>query len=219
MVVRENFKSQLDDLKKKLLELGHMSESQAKKAMNALIEQDVETSLSIIDNDVKINEREEAINDQAILMIAKQQPVASDLRRIIVAIKISTDVERVGDLAVNIAKSAIRIGEKPLIKPIVDIPDMAELALGMVSDGLKAYYEEDVELARELAERDDQVDKMYGELIKELLKLAADHPDKMMQITQLSFICRFIERIADHATNIAESVIYLVRGRHYELND
>lgn len=219
MSVRENFNAQLDDLKKKLLELGHMSESQAKKAMDALLEQDVETSLSIIENDSKINEREEEINDMAILMIAKQQPVASDLRRIIVAIKISTDVERVGDLAVNIAKSAIRIGEKPLVKPLVDIPKMAELALGMVTDGLKAYYEENVELARELAERDDQVDKMYGQLIQELLKLAAEKPEQVPQITQLSFICRFIERIADHATNIAENVIYLVRGRHYELND
>lgn len=219
MGVRENFNAQLDDLKKKLLELGHMSESQAKKAMDALLEQDVETSLSIIENDSKINEREEEINDMAILMIAKQQPVASDLRRIIVAIKISTDVERVGDLAVNIAKSAIRIGEKPLVKPLVDIPKMAELALGMVTDGLKAYYEENVELARELAERDDQVDKMYGQLIQELLKLAAEKPEQVPQITQLSFICRFIERIADHATNIAENVIYLVRGRHYELND
>ncbi|HET7657877.1 MAG TPA: phosphate signaling complex protein PhoU [Bacillales bacterium] len=219
MVVRENFKSQLDDLKNRLLELGHLSESAAKQAMEALVAQDVEASLRIIENDRKINEREEVINDQAILMIAKQQPVASDLRRIIVAIKISTDVERVGDFAVNIAKSAIRIGEKPLIKPLVDIPKMAEMALEMLADGLKAYYEEDVELARALAERDDQVDQMYGRLIQELLQLASEKPEQVPQITQLSFICRFIERIADHATNIAESVIYLVKGRHYELND
>lgn len=219
MVVRENFKAQLDELKQVLLELGHLSEDAAKQSLEALQNQDIEASLRIIEFDHKINEREEDINDRAILMIAKQQPVASDLRRIIVVIKISTDIERVGDLAVNIAKSAIRIGEKPLIKPLIDIPKMAEIALCMLSDSLKSYYQEDVSLARKLAERDDQVDEMYGRLMQELLKLAAEQPDEVPQITQLAFICRFIERIADHATNIAESVIYLVKGKHYELND
>ncbi|HET7627819.1 MAG TPA: phosphate signaling complex protein PhoU [Bacillales bacterium] len=219
MAARENFQAELVQLKKSLLAFGHASESAAKKAMQALIKQDIESSLEVIENDTKINAQEEDINDRAIWMIAKQQPVASDLRRIIVAIKISTDLERVGDLAVNIAKSTIRIGEKPFIKPLKDIPEMGEIAFGMLADGLKAYVEENAELARKLAETDDQVDMMYGRLIKELLELASQQPDMMPQITQLSFICRYIERIADHSTNIAENVIYLVKGKHYELND
>ncbi|HEU5139596.1 MAG TPA: phosphate signaling complex protein PhoU [Bacillales bacterium] len=219
MVTRENFQAELDELRNNLLQLGRLSESAAQNAVEALKNQDIETSLQIIDDDHKINELEEEINDQAILMIAKQQPVASDLRRIMVAVKIATDVERVGDFAENISKSTIRIGNSPLIKPLEDIPKMAEIALKMLSDGLKAYYEEDVALARELAETDDKVDKMYGKLIQELLGLAADQPDNIAQITQLSFVCRYIERIADHATNIAESVIFLVKGKRYELND
>ncbi|WP_085524422.1 phosphate signaling complex protein PhoU [Tuberibacillus sp. Marseille-P3662] len=219
MVVRGNFKAELDELKTSLLSLGRLSESAAQQAVEALKGQDIETSLQIIDDDYKINELEEDINDQVILMIAKQQPVASDLRRIMAAVKISTDIERVGDFAVNIAKSTIRIGNSSLIKPLEDIPKMAEIALKMLADGLKAYDEEDVALARTLAETDDKVDKLYGELIQELLELASKQPENMAQITQLAFVCRYIERIADHVTNIAESIIFLVKGKRYELND
>lgn len=219
MVVRENFQSELDKLKDQLLTLGKLSQNALRKSLEALKKQDIELALSVIDDDYKINELEEEINDQAILMIAKQQPVASDLRRIIVAIKISTDVERMGDNAVNIAKSTIRIGNAKLFKPLEDIPRMAEIAFGMLDDAMKAYYEEDVVLAKKLAETDDRVDQMYGELIQELLETMAQNPETIAQVTQLSFICRYIERIADHATNISESIIYLVKGKHFELND
>ncbi|HET7578873.1 MAG TPA: phosphate signaling complex protein PhoU [Bacillales bacterium] len=218
-MVRENFQSELKALKDSLLELGQLSEAAIHQALQALENQDVEASLEIIDGDHRINELEEEINDRAILMIAKQQPVASDLRRIMVAVKIATDLERVGDLAVNVAKSTIRIGGKPLIKPLEDIPKMAGMAFNMLSDGLKAYCDEDVKLARDLAEQDDQVDAMYGSLIQELLGLASQHPESISQITQLAFISRYIERTADHATNISENIIFLVKGKHFELND
>lgn len=218
-MVRENFQSELKAMKDLLLELGRSSETAIHRALKALENQDVEASLEIIDGDHRINELEEEINDRAILMIAKQQPVASDLRRIMVAVKIATDLERVGDLAVNVAKSTIRIGEKPWIKPLEDIPKMAEMAFNMLSDGLKAYCDEDVKLARDLAEQDDQVDAMYGSLIQELLELASQHPENISQITQLAFISRYIERTADHATNISENIIFLVKGKHFELND
>jgi phosphate transport system protein len=219
MVVRENFQTQINDLKDSLIDLGRMSEEALKQSLQALKEQDVEKALHIIDTDHKINELEEEINDRAILMIAKQQPVASDLRRIMVAIKISTDVERMGDLAVNIAKSTIRIGKAELIKPLEDIPHMAGIAFGMLSNALKAYYEEDVVLAKNLAETDDKVDEMYGYLVQELLKKMSQKPETIEQVIQLSYICRYIERVADHATNIAESVIYIVKGKRYDLND
>ncbi|KSU85765.1 phosphate transport system protein [Fictibacillus enclensis] len=219
MVVRENFQLQLNELKAMLVEIGELTEHALKESMEALKEQDVDKALEVIENDQRINQLEDEINDAAILLIAKQAPVASDLRRIIAAIKISSDVERMADFAVNIAKSTIRIGEKPLIKPLVDLPRMAEIAIGMLTDSIKAYVDEDVVLAKNLADTDDSVDELYGKIIRELLELMTKHPESLAQITQLSFVCRYIERTADHATNIAESIIFLVKGKRYGLNE
>jgi phosphate transport system protein len=219
MVVRENFQSQLNELKGLLIELGTLTEAALKESMVALKNQDVEKALEIIENDARINELEDEINDFAVLLIAKQAPVASDLRKIIAAIKISADVERMADFAVNIAKSTIRVGEKKFIKPLEELPKMAELAIEMLTKAIKAYVDEDVALAKNLSEIDDEVDEMYGKIIQELLSLMTKHEDSLSQITQLLFVCRYIERTADHATNIGENVIYLVKGKRYELND
>ncbi|WLD92077.1 phosphate signaling complex protein PhoU [Alkalihalobacillus sp. AL-G] len=219
MVVRENFQTQLDELREMLVELGKLTEKALNEAIVALKTQDVDKALHIIENDVRVNELEEEINDKAILLIAKQAPVASDLRRIIVAIKISSDVERMADFAVNIAKSVIRIGSAKLIKPLEDIPKLAETATQMLTEAIQAYNEENIALAKSMADRDDEVDKKYGQLIQELLGLMKEHPENTDQIIQLSFICRYIERTADHATNIAESIVYLVKGKHYDLNE
>lgn len=220
MTVRGQFQLDLNTLRDKLLELGSLAEIALGKSINTLTNKDIEQALQIIEDDYKADRLDEEINDFAILLIAKQQPVAVDLRRIIVAIKISTDVERIADFAVNIAKSTIRIGEKSedLIR-IDKIVKMHNIATEMLSLSLKAYYDEDVVLAKQVAEMDDQVDELYGENIRELLKLTKDYPDMIPQITQLSFICRYIERMADHTTNISENILYLVKGRHYELNE
>ncbi|WNB93530.1 phosphate signaling complex protein PhoU [Bacillus sp. NEB1478] len=219
MVVRENFQSQLNELKGLLIELGTLTETALKESLIALKTQDVEKALEIIENDARINELEDEINDFAILLVAKQAPVASDLRKIIAAIKISADVERMADFAVNIAKSTIRIGEKEFIKPLEELPKMAELAIEMLTKAIKAYIDEDVALAKKLSEIDDEVDEMYGKIIQELLSLMTKHEDSLSQITQLLFVCRYIERTADHATNIGENVIYLVKGKRFGLND
>jgi phosphate transport system protein len=144
MVIRENFQSQLNELKELLFELGSLTETALKESVVALKDQNVEKALEIIENDARINDLEDEINDFAILLIAKQSPVASDLRRIIAAIKISADVERMADFAVNIAKSTIRIGEKQFVKPLEEIPKMAELAIEMLTKAIKAYIDEDV---------------------------------------------------------------------------
>lgn len=219
MVVRESFQTQLDELKDMLVELGRRAENALDDAIDSLKTQDVDKALRIIDNDFRINNLEEEINDKAILLIAKQAPVASDLRRIIVAIKISSDVERIADFAVNIAKSVIRIGKEPLIKELVDIPELAESAKTMLVEAIQAYNDEDIVLAKKMADRDDLVDEKYGQLIQELLGSMKDYPDSTNQIIQLSFICRYIERAADHATNIGENIVYLVKGKHYDLNE
>ncbi|MFS0821848.1 phosphate signaling complex protein PhoU [Bacillus sp. 1P02SD] len=218
MTVRATFQADLNELKEMIIQLGSQAQEAVGQAIDALKSQDVDKALKIIENDTQLNLMEEEINDKAILLIAQQAPVAIDLRRVIVAIKISSDLERVGDLAVNIAKSVIRIGTQQLIKPIEDIPRMAEVANKMVADSLRAYSEEDVELAKNVAKVDDQVDEAYGILIKELLGLMTQKPENISQITQLSFICRNIERVADHSTNISESILYLIKGKRYDLN-
>ncbi|MBF0709284.1 MULTISPECIES: phosphate signaling complex protein PhoU [Bacillales] len=218
MVVRENFQEQLDEIKSQLLELGSLAQIAVDDAITALKAQDVNKALEIIENDHKINRLEEEINERAIWLIAKEQPLATDLRRLISALKITTDVERVGDLAVNIAKSIIRIGDKPFVKPIEEIPALAEKANNMLREVLASFYDEDVNKAMAVADADDEIDNMYGRLVKELLELMTEHPESVSQIQQLSFICRYVERIGDHCTNISESVIYVVKGKRYDLN-
>jgi len=217
--IRATFQGELNSLKQMILELGNQVLDAVGRSIDALKNQDIDKALKIIEDDGQINLMEEEINDKAILLIAQQSPVAIDLRRVIVAIKISSDLERVGDLAVNIAKSVIRIGSKPHIKPIEEIPRIAELANKMVADSLKAYDDEDVSFAKKVAKLDDEVDEAYGRLTQELLELMTEKPEYIGQITQLSFICRHVERVADHSTNISEHLLYLVKGRRYDLND
>ncbi|MEK4233145.1 phosphate signaling complex protein PhoU [Anoxybacillus sp. FSL W8-0703] len=219
MAVREKFDYDLQTLRDQLLQLGSLAEIALTQSFEALKTKNNDLALQVLENDAKIDLLDEEINDFAILLIAKQQPVAIDLRRIIVAIKIATDVERMADFAVNIAKSAIRIGEQPFVISLNKLEKMHEIAVNMLSLTLKAYYEEDVVTAKKVADMDDEVDRLYGETIRELLERTKAYPDAMSQITQLSFTARYIERIADHATNIAENVFYLVKGKHYDLND
>ncbi|MBM4762296.1 phosphate signaling complex protein PhoU [Bacillus sp. B15-48] len=219
MVVRERFEEELSELQNKLIELGGLSAEALTKALVALEALDVDLALEIIEDDKKANMLEEEIDDFAIMLIAKQSPVAIDLRRIIVGIKIANDVERIADYAVNIAKSAIRIGNQPLVKPIEHIKEMHKLTLEMLSLSIEAYGEEDLTKAKRVAELDDQVDALYGQTIRDLLQLNQTKPDFIAQITQLSFVCRYLERAADHTTNIAEHVFYLVKGKRYDLNN
>jgi phosphate transport system protein len=219
MVVRENFQLQLEEMKNAIIQISKLTEEALLESVEALKNQDLDKALEVIESDNRINVLEDEINDMAILLIAKQAPVASDLRRIIAAIKISSDIERMADFAVNIAKSTIRIGKQELIKPLEELPKMAHHAIKMLTAATKAYVEEDVALAKELADMDDYVDETYGKIIKELLELMTKNPDHLSQISQLLFVCRYIERTADHATNIAESIIFLVKGKRYGLND
>jgi phosphate transport system protein len=219
MAIRERFDDELKNLQNKLIELGNFSVDALGKSLIALETQNVEMALEIMDEDTKANLLEEEINDAAILLIAKQQPVAIDLRRVIVAIKIANDIERIADFAVNIAKSTIRIGNEPLIKPIEHIKRMHEINREMLNFALEAYNEEDIAKARKVAEMDDEVDSLYGQTIKDLLQLNQENPEKVPQITQLSFVSRYLERAADHTTNIAENVLYLVKGKRYDLNN
>jgi phosphate transport system protein len=219
MSVRETFEDELKQLQEKLIELAKFAHDALGQSIEALENHDVDHALKIMDGDTKADLMYEELNDFATLLIAKQQPVAVDLRRILIAIKISTDVERIADFAVNIAKSTIRIGQDPHLETIVKLRKMYEISGEMFRDALKAFREEDLVLAKKVADRDDQVDALYGETIAELFELNKEHPENLPQVMQMLFICRFLERTADHITNIAEYIFYLVKGRHYDLNE
>lgn len=218
MSVRERFDSDIQAVQEQLALLCTMSIAALQRSFQALVEQDLDVALEVIEDDSDINHLEEEINDRVILLIAKQQPVATDLRRLMVITKAASDMERVGDYAVNIAKETIRIGQEPIIFPMVNLEAMCQKAVEMLQGIMRAFMEENTTLAKEIADLDDYVDDLYGATVELLIRAGAEHPDKTKQISHLSFICRYLERSADHATNIAEHLFYLVKGRHYELN-
>lgn len=219
MNTRANFDQSLQELKTLQLKMAGEAETAVKNAMLSLLNRDVELANKVINGDHLIDDLEYEIHEKALMLIARQSPVAKDLRRLHVALKVSSEVERLGDIAVNIAKSTVQIGNEQHVKELIDIPQMMEVALEMLTDAITAFYSEDPALAKKCAQKDDQVDKMFGELVQELLTYIPKNPDFTNQIIQLAYVCRYIERIADHATNIAENVVYLETGKRYNLND
>lgn len=219
MVVREKFDAELKELQNKLLELGDFAKKAVDDSLRALNTHDIDLALKIMENDTKANLLFEEINDMSILLIAKQQPVAIDLRRIIACIKIATDLERIADFAVNIAKSTIRLGKERHIKTIEKLKKMYEITEKMLADVLIAFQDENIQMAKKVAEMDDEVDRLYGETIQELFQLHSQDTENVTQMIQMLFICRYLERTGDHITNIAEYVFYLVKGKHYDLNE
>jgi len=218
MSVRERFQAEIQSVQKEFLTLCDQSISRLEEAFTALIKKDIDSAQQIVNRDSEINRFEEAINDKVILLLTRQQPVATDLRRLIVLLKAASDMERVGDYAVNIAKETIHIGKEPFITSVEMLEDMCFKASQMLREIVQAFVEENTTKARELAELDDQVDEMYGDIIQHLMKLSSVKPESVAQITYLSFICRYIERCADLATNIAEYLLYLKKGQRFDLN-
>lgn len=221
MVTRERFDEELSQLQSQLIELNNFAKNAFETAFHALETRNVEEALKVMENDTKADILYEEIHDSAILLIAKQQPVATDLRQIITTLKISTDLERIADFAVNIAKSTIRLKDTNLdmSEPINNIKRMYTVSMKMLEEGMNAFTTVDLKLAKEVAKMDDEVDDLYGKTIKMLFQINRDQPENINNVTQLLFICRFLERTADHITNIAENVFYLVKGKHYDLNE
>jgi phosphate transport system protein len=218
MIVRKNFEKELQVLKDKLSHMGALAEEAFKNSIESLKSQNLDLAEKVLAGDDAINQLEEEIEELVVKIIASQQPVASDLRKIMSALKITTSVERIGDFAVDIAKTTKRIGKEELVKPLQDIPAMAGIVQTMIREGLNAFIDDNVELAEEIANMDDQVDKMYATVVQDLLKTIINKPDKLDQIIQLAFVARYIERSADHVTNIAEGILYSVKGKRVDLN-
>ncbi|WP_029422951.1 phosphate signaling complex protein PhoU [Alicyclobacillus macrosporangiidus] len=218
MQKRQAFDVALSQLQLKLLEMGEQVQQAVRGAMDALKTLDPVKGQRVVDGDRDINLQENEIVDLCVRLIATQQPVAGDLRKIVAGMRIAGDLERMGDLAVDVAKTAVRLQGQQLIKPLIDIPRMAQLCDQMVSDALQAYVQGNVTLARKLAEQDDEIDHIYRKVVEELFTLSAEKPDVVSQAMSLAFVGRYLERIGDHATNIGESVIYIVSGERSDLN-
>lgn len=219
MVVRDNFAKELENMHDSLLKMGSMVEKTIASAIKALAEQDACSAKKLVDNDIIIDELELEIEKKCLKMLALQQPMAIDLRLIATGLKIVTDLERVADHAVDIAKIVVRMKDYPLFTKLVKIPRMAQIAQEMLRDALDSYVNRDIELARRMCERDDEIDGIYSSLYEELLHYVEEEPSLVRPATYLLFVGHYLERVADHATNIGEWVIYLVTGEKLELND
>lgn len=217
MTTREHFHSELEDLNKRIITLAELSGKALSDSIEALYTQNIDLAKEVIKNDIHIDRGEIEMNDELVLLIAKQQPVATDLRRIIIFFRVLTDIERMADNAKNIADATIKLGKNSI--PIPDGIDKShEIIKEMLKKAILALQNEDVEIAKELGVIDDEVDNLYNDMISELLGRTATNPDKIQYIMQVAFCARYLERFADHITNIGESILYLVRGENYDLN-
>lgn len=218
MVTRHSYDQDLELLRQSLLNMGNAVAEAIDGAVIALAQQDNELARKVMENDDDIDRMEIEIEDKCMVLIARQQPLARDLRVIGTGLKITTDLERMGDHAYDIAKIALSLSDQPLIKPLVDIPRMARMAQKMLRDSLEAYITLDIGLAEQVCINDDEVDNIYSQVFRELLTYMMEDPKTITQATQLIFVARYLERIADHATNIAEWTIYLVTGQRLRKN-
>src|SRR5512139_3054385 len=213
MVIETHFQKELEELKENLLKMAAMVEEAIRDSVQSLVKRDSDLAQKTFNYEDRINKMEIAIDEMCLKLLALRQPMAADLRFITSAMKIITDLERMGDQAVNIAERAISLNEEPLLKPYIDIPRMAEISQSMVKDVLDAFVNSDSKLARSVCERDDMVDNLNDQVFRELLTFMISDPQTITRAVHLMIVCRCLERIADHATNIAEDVIFLVDAR------
>ncbi len=210
--MQRHFDEELTKLKERMLTMAGMAEQSVGKAIRALVDRDPALAEQVIGEDALINQLEVEIEQNCLDLLARYQPEARDLRFIAMIFKLVNDLERVGDQAVNISERTLDLLKEPLLKPLIDIPKMAELAQRMLKDALDAFVRQDADLAREVCRRDAEVDHLNDEVYHELLIFMAKDPRTITRAMDLILIGRNLERVADHATNIAEDVYYLVKG-------
>ncbi|WP_432776405.1 phosphate signaling complex protein PhoU [Brevibacillus gelatini] len=215
---RYAFEEQLDVLHRKLMSMGTFVEEAIHKSIKSLVERDVQLAEEVIAGDPVINELEQEIQSDCFRLIALQQPVGSDLRRLGTMLKLVTDLERMGDHAVSISKTTRRLMAEPYIKPLIDLPLMADHVKAMVRDCLNAYIARNKEAAEEIAARDDIVDKLFATIFRDLIEIMTKNGNAISQGTHLLLVAQYLERIADHVTNICEWIIYMSTGKMTDLN-
>jgi len=216
------FDNELKELRQNILKLGCMVENAIRDSVKALVERDSELAKEVIQRDHLVNALDVKIDEECVRLIALRQPMASDLRLITTAMKITTDLERMGDLAVNIAERTIELNQEPQLKPFVNIPRMAEISQSMVRDSLDSFVTGCSRLPYEVIKRDDEVDDLTVRNFEELLSFMIQDPKNIPLAVKRTYIAKYLERIADHATNICEMIIYMCKGkmiRHTELGE
>ena len=218
MVIRANFENNLEDIKSKITEMGELSVVALERAFEALKTQDVEIALRVIEGDTAIDNLETEISQFAVWLMAKEAPVSRDLRQIIGILKISSEIERVADFAVNIAKATIKIGNAESLLEITDLEKMKEVSIVILRKAIQSFLEENILLAKEVGDLEDEVDQYSKETYKRLTAYLSEHPEETNQLVQMLFVNSFLERTADHITNIAESTAYLIKGQIYDFN-
>jgi phosphate transport system protein len=207
------YEEELRRLRERILLMGAKVEQLIRASVDALVNRDSELAKKMIAADKEINRLELAIDQLCLQILARRQPVASDLRGITIAMKLVTDLERIGDLGVNICERVLELNEEPPLKPYVDLPKMAEVAMAMVRDALDAFVAGDDKQAEEVIARDEIVDAYYAQIFRELLTYMMEAPKNIYRATRLQSIAKYIERVGDHATNLSEMVIFNVRGK------
>ena len=206
------------EIQEDLLRMRELIDRALVQSLKSLADRDVALANQVIDDDEKINDLRYKIEEACLALIATQQPTASDLRMIIAIMSVVVDMERMGDYAAGISKTVLRMGDEPLLKPLIDIPKMVELARSMLRGSLQALFEHDVPSAREIAARDDEMDYLYQAIFDELVEIMAHKPDSVHRATYLLWCAHNLERIGDRVTNIAERVIFVSTGDIKDLN-
>ena len=210
---QRHFDEELTGLKTKLLRMAGLAEDQIDKALTALVNRDSSLARQVIERDHQVNALDVEIDEDCIRLLALQQPAARDLRLVTTAMKLASELERISDLAENVCERAIELNEEPQLKPYIDIPMMGNMARMMVKQSIDAFVKGDATLARKVLTDDDYVDNLMEQLFRELLSFMIEDTRTISRAIRLSFIAKYLERMADHATNIAELVVYLVEGK------
>ncbi|MBH0190449.1 MAG: phosphate signaling complex protein PhoU [Nitrospira sp.] len=208
-----HFDEELAELKATLVRMASLAEDQIDQALSALTNRNSDQARQVIERDHKVNALDVEIDEECLRLLALHQPAARDLRLVTTAMKISTELERISDLAENVCERTLELNEEPQLKPYIDIPRMGNIARTMVKESIDAFVKDDSTLARKVLANDDLVDDLMEQIFRELLSYMIEDPHTTTRAIRLSFIAKYLERIADHATNMAELVVYLVEGK------
>ncbi len=218
MKTRVEYDHQLEDLKHEIIRMGSLVEQLLAGSMKSLVERDFDRAQRIMDSDDEIDDLQLEIEEQCVTLIATQQPLAGDLRVIFASIKMGTDLERIADYGVGIAKMALRLKDEEYIKPLIDLPRMTDIACEMLVSSVRAFATGDSELAIETAKRDNQLDSLFKQIYRELLTFVMENSKHINQMMSFVLIARYLERVGDHITNICESIVYNATGKRLDLD-
>jgi len=218
MTVRTEYDHQLAELRREIIRMGSLVEDMMAGSMKALVERDVEAARQIIEADDEIDDLQTAIEERCITLIATQQPLAGDLRVIFAATKMSTDLERIADYGVGVAKTTVRLAGEEYVKPLIDLPRMTDIACEMLRNSVRAFSDGDEALAIQTAKMDNELDHLFKQIYRELLTYVLEDPRHINQMMSFVLIARYLERVGDHITNVCEWIVYNATGKRLDLD-